>query len=88
MIQFINYKGDLLEEQVVGSTGSSYQNATGKVCGVWRRLPRDYKRLLRDEALYVALLWGNHLALSGQVARYTLLRVLYTSAFWGMKRSA
>lgn len=68
-IQFINYKGDLLEEQNLSAMGSVYQNATSKVCGVWRRIPREYKRLLRDETLYVALLWGNNLALSGQIAR-------------------
>ncbi|KAK6620324.1 hypothetical protein RUM44_006725 [Polyplax serrata] len=77
-IQFINYRGDLLEEQNLPATGSVYQNSTSKVCGVWRRIPREYKRLLRDETLYVALLWGNNLALSGQIAR---LKALNTEQF-------
>ncbi|KAL0268044.1 UNVERIFIED_CONTAM: hypothetical protein PYX00_010127 [Menopon gallinae] len=79
-IQFINYNGDLLEEQTLYSANSVYQNATSKVCGVWRRIPREYKRLLRDETLYVALLWGNDLALSGLIARMKALNTEQFSA--------
>lgn len=65
----------------MSALGSVYQNATSKICGVWRRIPREYKRLLRDETLYVALLWGNELALSGQIAR---LKALNTEQFSGL----
>lgn len=26
--------------------------------GVWRRVPRDYRRLLRDNQINVVLIWG------------------------------
>jgi chordin len=43
-----------------------YQNLTGKICGVWRRVSKDYKRLLREERMSVSLVWdtaiiGGHL---------------------------
>ncbi|XP_037939722.1 dorsal-ventral patterning protein Sog-like [Teleopsis dalmanni] len=81
-IQFVDDSGTILEEhqletQILGPL-SIYQNSTGKVCGVWRRVPRDYKRLLRDERLHVVLLWGNkfqaELALAGKIAKYTALQ--------------
>lgn len=56
-IQFVDREGSILEEQTVPAQGSAYQNATGKVCGVWRRLSRDYRRLLREERLLVTLVW-------------------------------
>jgi chordin len=73
-IQFIDNGGTILEEHslVVAVNGpfSNYQNATGKVCGVWRRVPRDYKRLLREDQMNVVLLWGDkpsELALAGPI---------------------
>lgn len=57
-IQFIDNSGNILEEHSLvlansgpNSTTSIYQNATGKICGVWRRIPRDYRRLLKEEQL-------------------------------------
>ncbi|XP_017869500.1 PREDICTED: dorsal-ventral patterning protein Sog [Drosophila arizonae] len=81
-IQFVDDRGDILEEHqletTLSGTLSVYQNATGKICGVWRRVPRDYKRILRDDRLHVVLLWGNkhqaELALAGKIAKYTALQ--------------
>lgn len=81
VIQFIDETGHILEEHslIIPSSGpfSVYQNATGKICGVWRRVPRDYRKLLRDEAMNVVLLWGGayqaELALAGKVTKYPAL---------------
>lgn len=80
-IQFIDDTGTILEEHnlMMSLNGplSLYQNSTGKICGVWRRIPRDYKRLLRDERLFVVLIWGGkyqtELALAGRITKYTAL---------------
>ncbi|XP_063233432.1 dorsal-ventral patterning protein Sog [Bacillus rossius redtenbacheri] len=80
-LQFVDVEGNILEEQALvppdGVVRSAYQNATGKVCGVWRRVPRDYRRLIREQRLYVWLIWGGgswpEQSLSGQVARYKAL---------------
>lgn len=75
-LQFVNKEGTILEEFVLSSEGgyvtSVYQNATRKVCGVWRRLPKDYRRLLKDENMYVVLVWGEF-TVSGQVKKYVAL---------------
>ncbi|XP_065366073.1 dorsal-ventral patterning protein Sog [Calliphora vicina] len=81
-IQFVDDAGTILEEhqlQLPAGPQSIYQNVTGKICGVWRRVPRDYKRLLRDERLHVVLLWGGNkfqteLALAGKIGKYTALQ--------------
>jgi chordin len=80
-IQFIDINGNILEEHslAIQNNGpkSVYQNATGKICGVWRRVPRDYRRLLREENIYVVLVWGgkyqSELALAGRIAKYQAL---------------
>ncbi|XP_023707586.1 dorsal-ventral patterning protein Sog isoform X2 [Cryptotermes secundus] len=85
-LQFSDFEGNILGEQALFIDGvtSVYQNVTGKVCGVWRRVPREYRRLLREERMFVSLLWGTadqeqHI-LSGQVARYRSLSTeLFTS---------
>lgn len=47
-----------------------------QLCGVWRRVPREYKRILREGSLYVALIWGDERnnsmesALSGRINRF------------------
>ncbi|XP_066993747.1 dorsal-ventral patterning protein Sog [Anabrus simplex] len=79
-IQFVNYEGDILQEQTLGPVSSVYQNSTGKVCGVWRRVPREYRRLLREKKLYVSLLWGSNQSLSGQVSWYHTLNTELFSA--------
>lgn len=44
---------------------------------MWRRLPRDYRRLLKDEKMYAVLVWGvkdqAEFTLSGQVMKYVAL---------------
>ncbi|KAL0127431.1 hypothetical protein PUN28_005612 [Cardiocondyla obscurior] len=77
-IQFIDGSGSILEEQVIDPVGGAYQNATGKLCGVWRRVPRDYRKLLREERLHVSFLWEPSSSLTGQLSRY---RALSTEQF-------
>lgn len=80
-IQFVDHQGNILEEHplVIPAEGpfSVYQNATGKICGVWRRVPRDYRRLLRDDMMNVVLLWGGkhqaELAIAGPIGKYPAL---------------
>lgn len=69
-IQFIDNKGSIIEEQTLNPTGGAYQNVTGKLCGVWRRVPRDYRKLLREEGLYVSLIWDSTNSLIGQLSRF------------------
>ena len=87
-IQFIDNAGNILEEHslVMPNNGpnSIYQNATGKICGVWRRVPRDYRRLLREDQINVVLIWeGKHqseLALAGPISKYPALSTELFSA--------
>ncbi|XP_015181074.1 PREDICTED: dorsal-ventral patterning protein Sog [Polistes dominula] len=72
-IQFIDSSGNILEEQTIDAAGGVYQNATGKVCGVWRRVPRDYRKLLREERLHVSFIWEPCASLTGQLSRYRAL---------------
>lgn len=80
-IQFIDETGHILEEIILVQPNrgpfSVYQNATGKVCGVWRRVPRDYRRMLREDRMSVILLWGGkyqaELALAGKISKYPAL---------------
>jgi len=77
-VEFIDESGNILEEQTIDPVGGAYQNATGKLCGVWRRVPRDYRKLLREERLYVSFLWEPSVSLTGQLSRY---RALSTEQF-------
>lgn len=63
---------------MIDPVGGAYQNATGKLCGVWRRVPRDYRKLLREERLHVSFLWEPSSSLTGQLSRY---RALSTEQF-------
>lgn len=97
LIQFIDDGGRIMEEhtlqQPAGANGgggisggpiSVYQNATDKICGVWRRVPRDYRKMLRDDLISVVLLWGGahqaELALAGRVSKYPALATELFSA--------
>ncbi|XP_060529191.1 dorsal-ventral patterning protein Sog [Cylas formicarius] len=80
-LQFVKSNGDILEEFKL-SYGSSlvnsvYQNATRKVCGVWKRLAKDYRRYLKQEDLYAVLVWGvkdqAEFTLSGRLMKYVAL---------------
>lgn len=86
-IQFIDETGHILEEIVLvqaSNVQSVYQNVTGKVCGVWHRVPRDYRKMLRDEQMFAVLLWGGRyqaeLALAGRIFKTAALTTeLFTS---------
>ncbi|GAB0098367.1 Dorsal-ventral patterning protein Sog [Sergentomyia squamirostris] len=81
-IQFMDSTGNILEEHnlTIPSNGpfSIYQNSTGKLCGVWRRVPRDYRKLLKEDQIIVAILWGDkyqaELALAGRIEKYPALQ--------------
>lgn len=52
-----------------------------QICGVWRKVPRIYKQLLRDEKLWVALMDDKDAdATTGRVARYKALSTELLSA--------
>lgn len=80
-IQFIDEVGYILEEVILVQAKrgpvSIYQNITGKVCGVWHRIPSDYRRLLDDGKMNVLLLWGGKyqesLTLAGRILKYSNL---------------
>ncbi|XP_054286307.1 dorsal-ventral patterning protein Sog-like [Macrosteles quadrilineatus] len=88
-VQFVDMRGNILEEQVL-TPHSAYQNDTDKVCGVWRRIPREYRRLVREERLQVTLLWERaELAITGQLYRYrTLATELYSALLEGSSPNA
>lgn len=66
ILQFLDVNGNILEEQTLDPIGGVYQNATGKLCGVWRRVARDYRKLLREERLFVSLTWESTSSLNGR----------------------
>lgn len=79
-LHFLDSEGNILEDFTLSHPGglvtSLYQNATRKVCGVWKRLPKDYRRMLKQEKMYVVLIWGAkdaEFTLSGQLMRYVAL---------------
>lgn len=80
-IQFVDHTGAILIEQSLATDSgphSIYQNVTEKICGVWRRVPRDYRRLLRDDQMHVVLVWksDNYMpgfALAGPIGKYSAL---------------
>ncbi|KAK7601243.1 hypothetical protein V9T40_008684 [Parthenolecanium corni] len=59
-VQFLDSSGQILEEIQLQSSGSLYQNQTGKICGIWRRVPSEYRSWLKDEKLSVILIWEEH----------------------------
>ncbi|CAG7716098.1 unnamed protein product [Allacma fusca] len=71
-IQFVDTEGNVVEEQEV--TQNNYQHETRKICGVWQKIPRVYRKLLKDEKLYAALVTekihgDNDRFLGGRVAK-------------------
>ncbi|KAJ8945492.1 hypothetical protein NQ318_002537 [Aromia moschata] len=73
-LHFLDEEGNILEEFALSYAGglvnSVYQNATRKVCGVWKRLPKEYRKFLKQEKMYVVLIWGvkdAEFTLSGQL---------------------
>ncbi|KOB79167.1 Chordin [Operophtera brumata] len=81
-LAFLDKVGRVLLEQSlkkIPGIHATYEEKTDKLCGVWRRVPRQYKSLLRDGELHVAILWGDERnssidsALSGRIDRYPAL---------------
>ncbi|KAG8228162.1 hypothetical protein J437_LFUL002816 [Ladona fulva] len=77
-LHFMDPEGSILVEHELAL--DTYQNITGKICGVWRRIPRSYRKLLREGNLHVALIWDrptgrgeNSDTLSGKIERYKAL---------------
>ncbi|XP_050546492.1 dorsal-ventral patterning protein Sog isoform X2 [Daktulosphaira vitifoliae] len=71
LVQFNDANGNIIEEITLLS-GTIYQNATDKICGVWRRVSKDYKRLLREEKISVSLVWDTAIIV-GQLFRFKAL---------------
>ncbi|BET03408.1 short gastrulation [Nesidiocoris tenuis] len=84
VIQFLDPSGNIIEEQELG-VGSVYQNATDKICGVWRRVPRDYRRLIRKEQLAINIMSADKKKnMAGQIYRYrTLQTEMYSALLTG-----
>ncbi|VVC28266.1 Chordin,CHRD,VWFC domain [Cinara cedri] len=76
MVQFVDTNGNIIEEIALLS-GTVYQNLTNKICGVWRRVSKDYKRLLREEKISVSLVWETAI-IGGHLYRF---KALDTEAF-------
>jgi len=82
-IQFVDPEGNVVEEQEV--TSNNYQAETKKVCGVWKKIPRVYRKLLKEERLYAALVTekigtDNDRFLAGRVAKQRyVVNELYSS---------
>lgn len=71
-VQFVDSEGNVVEEQEV--TMNNYQQETKKICGVWRKIPRVYRKLLKEEKLHAALVTekiggDNDRFLAGRVAK-------------------
>lgn len=87
-LQFLDNQGNILEEFTLSHSGgyvnSMYQNASRKVCGVWKRLAKDYRKLLKQEKMFAMLIWGvkdqAEFTLSGQLVRNGALQSELLSA--------
>ncbi|XP_037782803.1 dorsal-ventral patterning protein Sog-like [Penaeus monodon] len=70
-IQFLSEDGNILEQLEAQPT--PYEATNNRVCGTWTRVPREYRALLREEKMWVALQPPSDRdedVISGQVARY------------------
>ena len=82
-VQFVDHEGNVVEEQEV--TINNYQHETKKICGVWSKIPRVYRKLLKEEKLYAALVTekingDNDRFLAGRVAKQRYVSTeLYSS---------
>ncbi|XP_042225564.1 dorsal-ventral patterning protein Sog-like isoform X1 [Homarus americanus] len=70
-IQFLSETGDILEQLEAQPT--PYEATNSRICGAWTRVPKEYRALLREEQMWVALSPADESqedTISGQVARY------------------
>lgn len=70
-VQFLSESGEILEQLEPQPT--PYEATNSRVCGTWTRLPREYRELLLEEKLWVALNPpedSDEDVISGQVSRY------------------
>ncbi|XP_043217391.1 dorsal-ventral patterning protein Sog-like [Amphibalanus amphitrite] len=84
-IVFFDEKVRIVEELTTSAT--EYETESQKVCGVWKKVPRRYRRKLKGGQLHVGLAYGEpeeegveqlDLAVSGKILRY---RGLQTEKF-------
>ncbi len=47
-----------------------YQNATGKTCGSWHRLPRRYRRQLRRDEIHAQLTNEDGIVVAGRIGKF------------------
>ncbi|NP_001310761.1 dorsal-ventral patterning protein Sog-like precursor [Parasteatoda tepidariorum] len=57
-VRFTNEEGNILEEHEIPIAPHHVQGS--KVCGVWRRVPKVYRRLLQKEKLIFILVTSSH----------------------------
>ncbi|CAG0884184.1 unnamed protein product [Cyprideis torosa] len=58
-VWFMNQEGEILEDIPIPEKGTEMEQKSGKLCGAWRPMLRKYRKLLKDEHLRVALVYGN-----------------------------
>ncbi|XP_066975982.1 dorsal-ventral patterning protein Sog-like isoform X2 [Macrobrachium rosenbergii] len=71
-IQFMNDTGNILE--ILEAQPTPYEATNNRLCGTWTRVPKEYKTLLREEKMWVALYPAEDSGedvISGLVSRYT-----------------
>ncbi|KAK7071801.1 hypothetical protein SK128_020608, partial [Halocaridina rubra] len=70
-IQFLSDSGSILE--ILEAQPTPYEATNSRICGTWTRVPKEYKALLREEKVWVALYppeESGEDVISGLVARY------------------
>ena len=67
---------------------TSFQNETGKICGSWQRLPRRYRRQLRQDELFAQLTNKQGEVISGKVSKHFGLGSELFSALIGNQQNS
>ncbi|KAK8753730.1 hypothetical protein OTU49_001336 [Cherax quadricarinatus] len=70
-IQFMSGTGDILEQLEAQPT--PYEATNNRICGAWTRVPKQYRAMLLDEKMWVAISPPDDSqedTISGQLARY------------------
>ena len=65
-----------------------FQNETQKICGSWQRLPRRYRRQLRQDELYAQLTNKQGDVISGKVSKHYGLSFELFSALIGNQQNS